>query len=1357
MSSKIEKLNSTNFYAWKQKIKHLLALKDLDEFIDDDPPSRTDESFKAWTRKDIKAQATIGLTLSDEMLANTREVETTKQMWKKICDIFERHTLLNKLAARRKFYTATLEEGESILQYANRLRQLAAILKSMNVDIDESEMAMAMLNGLPEAYDPLISAIDAIHGEDEKLKFDYVKSRIIQEEQRINTRTSQAAAKTEAAALAALAPATTPRAPRPRCSFCKKKGHTEDKCWKKHPHLNPHTKNTAAIVAGSAADNEPPILLIAKHEDYTAQVKDNPDIDWIVDSGCSSHMTHDKTVFLSYAPAPELDFVVVGNGNKAEIVGVGSVKLDLMVGGALKACTLENVLHVPGLGYSLISVPSMDKRGLITTFRRKKCFVRDKSNRLIATGSMIGNLYKLDTARRMQTQNAGFVAQEIDLWHRRLAHIHPSSIEQMSANGSVTGISLVKPANSKSTCDHCVTGKGHRHPFPQKSTTQTTKLLELVHSDVVGPLEVPSLGGSRYFITFIDDYSKWTTVYTMKKKSESLECFIRYHKMAETHTGNKLVKVSVIRHTSSPHEKIKALRTDNGGEYLSRKFKAYLEEYGVTHQTTVAYTPQQNGVAERMNRTLIDLVRSMLQAESIGKELWAEALNTAVYIRNRVASNSLPPRTTPHHRWHGSTPDLSHCRVFGSKCFYVVPKNKLKKLDARSREAIFLGYLENTKGYKLLDKETRKSVQSRDVTFRESENNATQDVSIDDEPSSTTSDRGGEQDVRFESVKDDGQEAVEERDQVDTPEVQIEEETEVSTQEPEGDIGDLHDSQEGDSAEQNPANEPDNIDGTPVPRRSNRSKRKPCEWWKATANIALSAQQIPISYKKAVESDNFDFWKPGIDKEHECLLRNQTWTLVRREPGMHVLPSKYVFRVKNGGPKARLVALGCRQMYGIDYLETFAPVVKLTTIRVLLALAAVHDFDIEQMDVTTAFLNGDLDQDIYMQIPEGLRTPKNEGMVCKLRKSLYGLKQAPRQWYAKIHTFLVVDLKFKASMNDPCLYVQKFESNILIIALYVDDLLIVGNCKTEIVKIKGELSKRFEMKDLGPASVMLGVEITRDRPSRKLWISQREYTSEVLSRFQMQETRTVSTPMDKATLTTLESESSLAPANTPYRQAIGSLIYLVTCTRPDLAFTVRRLSQYLEKPQDHHWNAVKRALRYLWSTRNHGILYDGSNGAGLVGYADSDYAGDTATRKSTSGYVFLMANGAISWKSKKQSVVATSSCEAEYVASCLATKEAVWLSRLAADVSLRPRDLPVPIKVDNNGAKDLAYNATINERTKHIDVQYHFVRECALNKKIELQRCDTSDQVADPLTKPLERLQHQKLCSMKGLVQTRSD
>ena len=1235
-------------------------------------------------------------------------------MWQKICDVFERHTLLNKLSARRKFYTATKEEGETVLKFANRIRQLASTLKSMSVVIDESEMAMALLNGLPEAFDPLISALDAISGEDDTLEFDYVKSRAMQEEQRIDIRANQASKKAESAAF--LTRQRQYIRERPQCSHCKKQGHIESKCWKKHPHLNPHKKQESAFVA-TGEEGTVVVSLLANHTKYAAEVESTKTTDWFIDSGCSNHMTHDKSLFTSYTVSSQPQFVELGNGNKARIVGKGTVQVQIIVNDEPRVCKLMSTMHVPELGYNLVSVPTMDKKNFYTTFGEEKCTIKNKMGIIMATGTMFGNLYKLDVDMKNNSKTTALVAQDLNTWHKRLAHIDAAAIKKMSSDGSVTGIQLTKCQHETHNCDHCVTGKGHRQPFPKVSTTHTSKLLELVHSDVVGPLETPSHGGSRYFVTFIDDYSNWTTVYMMKKKSETLNCFMKYHKMAETQTGLKL----------------KVIRTDNGGEYLSNAFKSYLEHHGIIHQTTITYTPQQNGVAERMNRTLVDLVRSMLHTKEMDKKFWAEALQTAVYIRNRVVSRTLPECTTPHHRWLGTTPDLSHCRIFGTKCYYVVPKSKVKKLDPRSREGIFIGYLEKSKGYKLWDPETRTCVMSRDVTFREDTELSPPSVAVEvgGDIETDTSNRGGDRKVRFDSV-----------DEFIPPLAPVLDE-------------DSNTPGEGDNERtiqvENVEAEEEPIAHQQPLRRSSRQSRKPSEWWKSSVNIALSARIVPESYKAAMNPDNVDFWTPGIAKEHDCLLRNKTWTLVKREPSMHVLPSKYVFRVKNGGPKARLVAIGCRQLYGVDYLETFAPVVKLTTIRTILALAAAHDLECEQMDVTTAFLNGDLDEDIYMQIPEGLRNAQNEGMVCKLEKSLYGLKQAPRQWYAKIHHYLVHKLKFLGSDNDPCLYVRKSSENLLIIALYVDDLLIVGNSKSEIATLKGELSKRFEMKDLGPASIMLGIEITRDRPNRKLWITQQEYTTEVLKRFRMEETRTVSTPMDKSTLAELDTIGDQASEGTPYRQAIGSLIYLVCCTRPDLAFTVRRLSQYLEKPLQKHWTAVKRALRYLWCTRDYGIMYDGKLGTKVVGYSDSDYAGCPSQRKSTSGYVFLLAGGAISWKSKKQSIVATSSCEAEYVASCMAAKEAIWLSRLVADLRQQVKPDTVTILVDNNGAKDLALNATVNERTKHIDIQYHFVRQCNQDGKIKLQRCDTTDQLADPLTKPLDKLQHEKLTCMQGL------
>ena len=1319
-SIKIEQLKESNYHAWKIRIQHILTLKGLKKFILNDPPERSDSTLAEWNNweeKDAKAQAIIGLTLSDELLENVREVNSAKEMWSAIRNVFDRHTLLNKLSARRKFYTAAKDENETVLKFANRIRQLAASLKAMNVDIPQSEMAMALLNGLPQEYNALISALDAVDDNGSELDWEFVKSRIMQEEQRIGMRTQLTIKKSETSALVSkqvshCTNCSFSRKSPPHCTHCNKVGHHESKCWIKYPHLNPRNKKMserkpAFIAAG--CNEDPVVCLMAKYE---AAKEPKESGNWYIDSGCSNHMTYDKDLFSSYSPGSSSS-VELGNNNVANVCGSGTIDLTLLVNNKPTKCRLSNVLHVPELGYQLLSVTTLDKSGLKISFFSGRCEIKQNDS-LLATGSMIRNLYRLDSVSNISSQ--ALVSRNMELWHRRLAHISPAVISDMSTRSIVQGIDEIKNTENYQ-CSHCLTGKGHRSPIPKKSSSRTSHLLELVHSDVSGPLEVPSMGGSRYFVTFIDDFSKWTFVYCMKQKSETFLCFKKFHKLAERHTGLKIHSVNVINRTNLPPEQLKTLRTDNGGEYLSNEFKSYLQEHGIRHQLTVAYTPQQNGVAERMNRTIMDLVRSMLHSSGLSKEFWAEAVAAAVYIRNRVSSHALPNGETPYSRWIGKAPNLSHIRVFGCKCWHVIPKVHSGKLDPRAKPGIMIGYSTQSKGYKIWDIESKSIIVSRDVRFDEFSSN---------HPTTTFEDST---DV-LDSVTVQGGE-------VRKP---MSDNTALPDSNAELEIDDSRDEKFQDT----------NTVSSPVLRRSSRLRKQTGEWWKETGNYvqALSAQVVPTSYRVAVAPENIDFWQPGIDREHDCITRNKTWIFVEREPGMHVLPCKYVFKIKDGKPKVRLVAMGCRQIYGVDYNETFAPVVSLTTIRTILALASHYDLELEQMDVVTAFLNGDLNEDIYMSIAQGFRNPENSSKVCKLQKSLYGLKQSPRQWYAKMHSYLVSELGFRSSKNDPCLYVKHKNTSLLLIGLYVDDLLIAGSNKNEIQVIKKELTKRFEMKDLGPARVMLGIEINRNRASRQLFISQSEYTSTILARFRMEKSRDVATPMEKPGSTL---ESSPAAKDIPYRQAIGSLMYLMIGSRPDLAFAVRKLSQHSENPSHENWIAVKRVFRYINGTKDFGILYNGNRSLLTAGYADADWGGCRLTRKSTSGNIFLVAGGAVCWRSKKQTCVTTSTCEVEYIACCLAAKEAVWLSRLLADLNnSSPR--PITIQVDNDGAIDTAYNASINQKNKHIDLAYHYVRDCLHSGKIQLTYCSSSEQAADPLTKPLERILHERLRVKQGVV-----
>lgn len=1325
---RIEQLNYSNYHAWKIRIVHILTLKGLDEYITDYPPTDP-ESLPTWKKLDRRAQATIGLTLSNDMLENVRDIATAKDMWIAIKNVFERHTLLNKLSARRKFYTANMTENETIIKFSNRIRQLASTLKNMNVDVSESEMAMALLNGLPDAYHPLISALDSIDSDGHELSWEHVKSRVLQEEQRISTRNKDAQAKSEAAALVSNADPPSsctncqncqgkPIRQRPYCTHCKKKGHTEPTCWEKYPQLNPRKKKNTAIIAAQG-EEDPSVCLMAKYEDSDFPRNSG---DWFVDSACSIHMTYDKSLFSSYSPGDHSP-VRLGNKTTANVAGSGNVTLLIKVNGRNRKCYLKNVLHVPQLGYQLLSIPTLDKSGKASLFESGRVFIQSRDV-LLATGTLQGNLYRLDTLQ--PEPNSAFLSVEMETWHRRLAHLSPATISEMAARNLVHGLNLKKGSPNLGHCEGCILGKGHRSPIPKVSSSKSTKLLQLVHSDVNGPIETPSLGGSRYFVTFIDDYSKWTVLYTMQRKSDTFDCFKRYHAYAEKHTGATISSVNVIKRVDKTKAQIKALRTDNGGEYISLKFKDYLEKHGIQHQLTVAYTPQQNGVAERMNRTLMDCARSMLHSANLEEQFWAEALATAVHIRNRVLSRSLPSNQTPFHRWMGKPPDFSYLRVFGSRCFYVTPKTKKKKLDARARPGIMLGYPSQSKGYKIWDVDSKKMIVSRDVQFLEhTHENTDAEVNPDN-----VSVQGGEVKLKVEQ-------------NIVPPNIDSENDSH-DTDHPEEDSETTSD-EEFEDATDSPA---------PVLRRSTRVRKQTGEWWKNTTMLAhaLAAEVVPSSFKVATAPENITFWNPGIESEHASLLKCQTWKLIDYKKGMKVLPSKYVFKIKENKPKVRLVALGCRQVSGIDYNETYAPVVTMTTIRSVLAIVACNNLELEQMDVKTAFLNGDLEEDVFMAVPEGLRSKWTENKVCKLQKSIYGLKQSPRQWYAKMHEFLL-NLKFASSRNDPCLYVRHLSSKILIIALYVDDLLIAGNSMLEIKSLKAELSRRFEMKDMGAASVMLGIKISRERASRKLFISQHDYAITVLERFGMETSKPVSTPMDKTFLDLVTVQSDPIDS-VRYRQAIGSLMYLMIGSRPDLAFAIGKLSQHCENPNENHWIAVKRLLRYVKGTTTFGILYDGSNSSTIKGFSDADWAGCKLTRKSTSGLIFIIAGGAVCWKSKKQTCVATSTCEAEYIALCLATKEAIWLSRLVADIKQSSAPEIIGIGVDNDGAIDTGKNSSVNQRNKHIDIQYHFVRDSVQSNLVRLLQVNTEEQLADPFTKPLDRVSFEKLRSGQGLCAT---
>jgi hypothetical protein len=480
--------------------------------------------------------------------------------------------------------------------------------------------------------------------------------------------------------------------------------------------------------------------------------------------------------------------------------------------------------------------------------------------------------------------------------------------------------------------------------------------------------------------------------------------------------------------------------------------------------------------------------------------------------------------------------------------------------------------------------------------------------------------------------------------------------------------------------------------------------------------------------------------------------------------GRKAIGSRWVFSVKSDEDgnvirhKARFVAQGYTQVEGIDYTETFAAVAKYDTVRILLALAAKFDLELDQMDVRTAFLNAELKEDIYLKQPAGFEDPEHPDWVWKLEKALYGLKQAGYEWNQTLDEYLRKEgFKFVRSEADHSLYVLHEGDRVIWLVVYVDDMLAASNSRDYLNSFKVRLKQRFDLADLGPARHFLGMHITRDREKRLLSISQKTYLEQILENAGMSQCNPVGTPMtpgvtlQKATRAPTEDEAT-AIASIPYRRTIGELNYAMRTTRPDIAYPVSCLSRYMENPSIDHHRQLKHLLRYIRGTTDLVLVFGLSN-EGLVGHSDSDYAADRDDSKSTSAYVYQLFGGPISWKSQKQSVVATSTTEAEYIGLSNASREALYLIQLLHDFRLDP-DLydPALLYGDNQSSIALSKNPRFHERAKHIRVHYHLIRDLVDTNKIKLQYKSTSEMLADSLTKALPRpagIQHRESMGLR--------
>ncbi|KAL7281533.1 hypothetical protein ACG7TL_004850 [Trametes sanguinea] len=489
-------------------------------------------------------------------------------------------------------------------------------------------------------------------------------------------------------------------------------------------------------------------------------------------------------------------------------------------------------------------------------------------------------------------------------------------------------------------------------------------------------------------------------------------------------------------------------------------------------------------------------------------------------------------------------------------------------------------------------------------------------------------------------------------------------------------------------------------------------------------------------------------WKAACQEELEALRRRKVFELVDRPKGRKVIKNRWVFDVKSDGrKKARLVAKGFSQVEGIDYDQIFSPVVRFETVRLILALAALENWYITGLDVRNAYLYGKLDEEIYMEQPEGFVAKGQERKVLRLLRALYGLKQAGRAWWSTLNQSMK-ELGFSRLVSDPGLFICKDKNGqLVIVVVYVDDALFCGPDKALVEKMKAKFMKKWECRDLGEVKEFLRMRIQRS--GSMIRIDQCAYLEKVLQRCGMQNAKSAPTPLPAGYYPKPNDGTADPTLRSRFQTVIGSLLYIMLGTRPDIAFAVTKLSQFAANPSQEHLNKALYICRYLIGTRSYALVYKGASGLGISACTDSDWGSDPSSRRSQTGYFLKLAGGTFSWQSRAQKTVAHSSTEAEYMAMSDCSRQVVWIRNLMGEIGYKLG--PIPVAGDNQGSLFMGSNPVTESRSKHIDIKYHAIREYIENKLIEVFYVDTDNNPADLFTKNLGRVKFTEFRGELGL------
>ena len=1274
------------------KFRIYLNAKKLHYVIEDSSTSGTVATTKR-NEDDFKVQSLLLNKISSEALGLIRHCTTAKEM-------------IDTLQAQ---FSAT--STASVLYHLDRLLDMkydgnaASYLSSVNRVVKQIEDAggidlkklhvIVLLRGMPKTPEWL-SVVNPLMNEKDELSKERV-ARIITENENGLQRKGDISSIGKKEKPGAFQTSSDKKGREkfqvPTCSNCGRKGHSIKTCWQ--PGGGAESKRRPNDGKGKSANFlftiEQKKILAAKREHSLKPC-------FMKDSGAAKHYVNDANYLHNFKKINSS--LIVADGNTVKIEGVGSLKATCYArNGQRNEVTLNNVFYVPSLVANLISTSELDSKGLReVTYGGVSRFFKDRTEVMSAVN--VGGKWIMDW--EVIPVKGAMLTIGDDIWHKRLCHLSDENMQKLEE--MVDGYTHTKHSPGK--CDICARSNITRKTFKSTGNPRARNPMDILHFDIK-VINIKGNNDELVALIITDDCTNCRFSFPLEDRSGEtiLTTFLSWLPWAERMSGHKL----------------KCIRSDNAKEFVQGIFGTTMEKMGVEMQTTTKYEHEQNGKAERSNRVLLEKARAILIESGLDRKYWPYALQTATYAANR-SPTTINSNKTPIESFTQIKPNIGNLRVFGCKCWARKPRENYRgkhSFDERGIACVFLTYDKGGHAYKVMNPRTGEIFTAVNVRFDETQ------MAMVKQSESEPNSHGYDDVLSDMSTESEGEAIVEipstpeiKESLMKPPQLKYKEKQEATS------------------------------DQSPTRRRSTQRRGG----GRKTIDILDLVHFAALTYSEArMNEKEFPFYQQAMDDEIRNMKHYKVWEVVNQIPyGKNVIGCKWVLTRKinpDGTPgkyKARLVAKGYNQVEGIDYFETYAPTIKPAAVRLMLVIANQYQMKLHQFDVKAAYLNGILDEELYMEQPEGYEEISSDGSAryLKLKKALYGTKQAARVWRKTLTTFLM-DNDFRECLFDKCIFYKgNFEDkSIIAIILWVDDILVIYFDDVILQQFKETLFKTFNTEDLGQVERYVGINMKRNIKARVLVLSQAVTMRKILEHFSMVDVKGRDTPLD--TKQVIKACKDDEATDKPFRSLIGCLNYPAQWTRPDLAYAVGKLSQSFSHATDEHWKIAMRVLRYVSKTANMGLVFNGSDNLKVEVMADSEWGSDNDTALSTFGYVIYVGGNPVSWKSKRSRSVKTSTTTAELEGLYHSVLEAMWITDLLSMFKIKPNG-PINCFQDNKAVVKILNGEYNVERTKHEIVKVEFLREKVREGIISVSWIKTDDMTADIFTKGLGRIKHER-------------